>query len=161
MVFHDITSGSNGYPATAGYNMVAASARPSPMSLTPVSRPAPTITSVSANPSPVTSGTTSTLTVVASDFAGLTLTYTWSTVFSPGGVQAPNYSAAGTVTATGDNTLVTFYGTGQYEFAVRGYRLVRFVGQQRAVDRGGRGVGSRDHGDPAERGGRPRGAAAV
>ena len=118
--FHDITSGSNGYPATAGYNMVGGIGSPIANVVVPLlADQPPTITSVSANPSPVTSGTTSTLTVVASDFAGLTLTYTWSTVFSPGGVQRASYSAAGTVTATGDNTLVTFYGTGQYEFAVK------------------------------------------
>jgi hypothetical protein len=72
----------------------------------------PVISFIGANPNPVT-GTTTTLTVTASDPSGGTLSYAWSVVSQPGGVQAPTFDSS-TSAVTG----VTFYGVGSYTFQV-------------------------------------------
>ena len=69
--FHDVTTGSNGYNATAGYDLVTGRGTPIVNVLaqamagttpTPAPTPTPMIGSLTANPSSVTAGTTATLT---------------------------------------------------------------------------------------------------
>ena len=78
--FHDITTGSNGYPAGVGYDLVTGIGSPivnkvvadlSSVSTTPG---VPTILSFSANPTTVTAGTPTTLTVSAGETGGPTIT---------------------------------------------------------------------------------------
>ena len=76
---------------------------------------APTITTApSANPAPIT-GTTTNLSVLATDPAGeSTLTYTWSTLAAPAAVS---FSANGTNAAK--NLVATFSKAGAYTFQVK------------------------------------------
>ncbi len=73
---------------------------------------APVISNISANPNPVT-GTTTTLSVTASDPSGGNLSYAWSVLSKPSGSAAPSL-AASTAATTG----ATFYAAGSYEFGV-------------------------------------------
>jgi hypothetical protein len=72
----------------------------------------PTITSISAAPTPV-NGTTTTLKVVASNAAGGTLTYAWKLTAAPSGAPLPTI---GTPSAASSG--VTFYRAGTYTFQV-------------------------------------------
>jgi autotransporter-associated beta strand protein len=75
----------------------------------------PTITAAAAaNPSPVT-GTTTNLSVSATDSGSdLPPTYTWAASSTPSGATLPTYSANGT--AASNNTTATFYKAGTYTF---------------------------------------------
>jgi hypothetical protein len=76
----------------------------------------PTIISVSANPSTV-SGTTTTLSAIATDTAGeSTLNYTWSVISKPSTAANPVFSVNGTNAAK--TTGVTFSGAGAYQFGL-------------------------------------------
>ncbi|MGC8639007.1 MAG: Ig-like domain-containing protein, partial [Isosphaeraceae bacterium] len=77
----------------------------------------PTVTSpASASPNPVT-GTTTNLSVQATDSGGASsLTYNWAVTSQPSGVPAPSFSTNGTGAA--QNTTATFYAAGSYTFAV-------------------------------------------
>jgi autotransporter-associated beta strand protein len=76
---------------------------------------APTVTlPASANPSPVT-GTTTNLSVSATDQVGdLPPTYTWAASSAPTGAMLPTFSVNGTTSA--NNTTATFYAAGNYTF---------------------------------------------
>jgi subtilase family serine protease len=124
--FHDITSGSNGaYSAGPGYDLVTG--RGSPVANAIVSGlvnagssgpgTGPTVvTPASASPSTVT-GTTTGLSVTASDPAGAaSLTYTWSVTAAPSGVKLPTFSVNGTNAAS--FSTATFYAAGNYTFQV-------------------------------------------
>jgi hypothetical protein len=78
---------------------------------------APTIvTAAAATPSPVM-GTTTGLSVSATDEQGGTdLTYTWSTTSKPSGAAGPTFNVNGTSTA--QNTTATFTRAGNYTFLV-------------------------------------------
>lgn len=82
-----------------------------------VSNNGPVITATAgANPSPVTSGTTTTLSVQAVDDGGAgNLTYFWSTTAKPGSVY-PTFSVNSSTSA--NNTVVTFPSAGAYTFKV-------------------------------------------
>ena len=75
----------------------------------------PTVTTAaSANPSPVT-GTTTNLSVSATDAGGdPPPTYTWSASSVPSGATLPTFSVNGTTAA--NNTIATFYAAGNYTF---------------------------------------------
>jgi hypothetical protein len=72
----------------------------------------PTITSTSAAPN-LTTGTTATMSVSATNPAGGTLAYNWTTVSQPAGSTAPTISAGQSATAT-----ATFHQAGTYQFRV-------------------------------------------
>lgn len=126
--YHEITSGSNGaYSAGPGYNLVTglgspvanlivsgliSYGNPSP----PPSGQGPTITTpASATPNPVT-GTTTNLSVSASDPSGASgLTYTWSVLSEPSGASMPTFSVNASNAAS--TTTATFYDAGTYTFA--------------------------------------------
>src|SRR3989337_653549 len=78
----------------------------------------PTIpTAVAANPSPVTTGTSTNLSVLGSDDGGeAALTYTWTATAKPSGAADPTYSANGTNAAK--NITATFSQAGAYTFQV-------------------------------------------
>jgi subtilase family serine protease len=123
--FHDITSGSNGgFSAGPGYDLVTGRGTPYAnlvvaglVGSTSSSGQGPTVvTQASATPSTVT-GTTTGLTVSATDPAGATkLTYTWSVTAEPAGAAAPSFSANGTNAA--QNSTATFHKAGSYTFQV-------------------------------------------
>jgi hypothetical protein len=121
--YHDITSGSNGgYSAGPGYDLVTGLGSPYANLIAPAlidsgTGSGPTITTpASATPSPVT-GTTTNLSVAATDPAGAaTLTYTWSVLSEPSGAKTPSFSANGTNAAQNDTA--TFYLAGSYTFQV-------------------------------------------
>jgi hypothetical protein len=73
----------------------------------------PVITSISANPDPVT-GTSTQLSVTASDPGGYSLSYSWSVRSGPSGVTFSN----DTVTSTGDTITANFTQAGSYTFQV-------------------------------------------
>jgi hypothetical protein len=73
----------------------------------------PTISSISASPNPVT-GTSTQLSVTASDPNGLSLSYSWSVKNGPSGVTFTN----NTVTSTGDTITANFTQAGSYTFQV-------------------------------------------
>jgi subtilase family serine protease len=75
----------------------------------------PTVSSIGANPNPVT-GTTTTLSVTASNPSGGTLFYSWTAVAMPPGVPLPGFSVNYATTAA--TTMVTFHGAGNYTFQV-------------------------------------------
>jgi hypothetical protein len=77
-----------------------------------VTAPAPIINDIHANPNPVT-GTTTTLSVSATDPSGGTLSYAWSVLTKPAGAASPTISAP-TSAVTG----ATFYAAGTYQFQV-------------------------------------------
>ncbi len=79
--------------------------------------PAPTIVNAaSATPLPVT-GTTTALSVLATDEqSGADCTYTWSTTSIPNGAAAPTFSVNGANAA--QNTTATFTSAGSYTFLV-------------------------------------------
>jgi subtilase family serine protease len=126
--YHEITSGSNGaYSAGPGYNLVTGLGSPvanlvvsglvsygnqSP----PPSGQGPSITTpASATPNPVT-GTTTNLSVSASDPSGASgLTYTWSVLSEPSGASMPTFSVNASNAAS--TTTATFYAAGTYTFA--------------------------------------------
>jgi subtilase family serine protease len=124
--FHDITTGSNGtYSAGPGYDLVTGRGSPianlvvaglvGASSSTTSSGPT-LVTPASASPSQVR-GTTTSLSVSASDAAGASaLTYTWSVTAAPSGATAPTFSANGTNAAS--LSTATFYKTGNYTFQV-------------------------------------------
>jgi hypothetical protein len=69
----------------------------------------------SASPAAVTTGTTTTLSVLGKDDAGeANLTYTWTTAALPSGARAPVFSPNGTNAAK--NTTLTFHTIGSYSF---------------------------------------------
>ena len=80
-----------------------------------VSSPAvpPIISSTSASPNPVT-GTTTQLSVAASDPGGFSLSYGWSVKSGPSGVTFTNNTA----TSTGDTVTANFTQAGSYVFQV-------------------------------------------
>jgi hypothetical protein len=82
-----------------------------------ISNVGPTITTAAtATPATVT-GTTTALSVVATDDHGESnLTYTWTATTVPAGATPPTYSLNGTNAAK--NTTATFYKTGSYVFQV-------------------------------------------
>ena len=73
----------------------------------------PTISSISANPNPV-AGTSTQLSVTASDPGGFSLLYSWSVKSGPSGVSFTN----DTVTSTGDTITANFAQAGSYTFQV-------------------------------------------
>src|SRR5262249_58399144 len=73
----------------------------------------PTISSLSASPNPVT-GTSTQLSVTASDLGGFSLSYSWSVKSGPSGVSFTN----NTVTSTGDTITADFTPAGSYTFQV-------------------------------------------
>ncbi len=74
------------------------------------------VTPAAATPSPVT-GTTTSLSVTATDEqGGSDLVYTWAATTVPNGVKAPTFSVNGTGAAL--NTTATFYSAGNYAFTV-------------------------------------------
>jgi hypothetical protein len=75
--------------------------------------PPPVITSISASPNPVT-GTSTQLSVTASDPSGYSLSYSWSVKSGPSGVTFSN----DTVTSTGDTITANFTQAGNYTFQV-------------------------------------------
>lgn len=77
-----------------------------------VSGKAPVISNISASPSTVT-GTTTTLSVTATDPSGGKLSYAWSVVSQPTGAPTPSFSAG-----TAASTRATFYAAGSYTFRV-------------------------------------------
>jgi subtilase family serine protease len=125
--FHDITTGSNGgYTAGVGYDLVTGRGSPVANSLASdlvsygtKSPPPPSqgpwiVTPASATPNPVT-GTTTNLSVLGGDSGGASsLTYTWSVLSEPSGVQGPTFSINGSNAAS--NTTAKFYGAGNYTF---------------------------------------------
>ncbi len=125
--FHDITVGSNGgFSASTGYDLVTGRGSPyanlvvaglvgSSSMPPPTGQPPRVVAPASATPNPVT-GTTTGLSVAASDPQGGTLTYTWSVVTEPAGAQAPTFGANGTSSTA--NTTARFYRAGSYTFQV-------------------------------------------
>jgi hypothetical protein len=121
--FHDITSGSNGgFSAGPGYDLVTGRGTPIANAVvaglvgtgsTGGSGPVIT-TAAAASPGTVT-GTTTGLSVSASDPAG-GLTYTWSATVMPSGAKAPTFSANGASAAS--LSTATFYAAGNYTFLV-------------------------------------------
>jgi subtilase family serine protease len=122
--FHDITSGSNGsYSAGPGYDLVTGLGSPLANQVaaglvsygTTTTAQGPwVVNAASATPSPVT-GTTTSLSVLGDDSAGASsLTYTWSVLSAPTGVQAPTFSVNASNAA--QNTVATFYAAGTYTF---------------------------------------------
>ncbi len=112
------SSGLFSSPSAYGQAVVsAASGAVSGTTTVTVLSPAPTIvTAASATPSPVT-GTTTSLSVLASDEHGAAgLIYTWSTTSKPSGAAAPTFSINGTNAA--QNTTATFTRAGNYTFLV-------------------------------------------
>jgi hypothetical protein len=91
---------------------------PGPFTLSNVGNAAPTVsTPAAANPSPVTTGTTTNLSILGADDGGAAnLTYTWVTTDLPSGAPAPSFSINGTNASS--NTTVTFYKRGSYTFKV-------------------------------------------
>jgi hypothetical protein len=91
---------------------------PVPFSLSNAGNAAPTIASLAAaSPSPVTTGTTTNLSVLGNDDGGAeNLTYTWVTTSLPAGAPAPSFSINGTNASR--NTTATFYKRGTYTFKV-------------------------------------------
>jgi hypothetical protein len=75
--------------------------------------PPPTISSLSASPNPVT-GTSTQLSVTASDPSGFSLSYSWSVKSGPSGVTFTNE----TVSSTGDTITANFTQAGSYTFQV-------------------------------------------
>jgi hypothetical protein len=73
----------------------------------------PTISSISATPNPVT-GTSTQLSVTASDPGGFSLSYSWSVASGPSGVTFTN----NTVTSSGDTITANFTQAGSYTFQV-------------------------------------------
>jgi subtilase family serine protease len=73
----------------------------------------PTISSVGASPAPVT-GTTTTLSVTASDPSPGALAYAWSVASAPSGAPTPNIA-----NFTAASTLATFYQAGNYTFRIQ------------------------------------------
>jgi hypothetical protein len=72
----------------------------------------PAISAIKADPNPVT-GTTTTLSVVALDPGGGSLSYSWSVLAQPSGAPVPTISAA-----NADTTTATFFQAGAYTFQV-------------------------------------------
>jgi hypothetical protein len=77
-----------------------------------VTAPAPVINDIHASPNPVT-GTTTTLSVSATDPSGGTLSYSWSVLNKPSGAPSPSISAPSSAVSG-----VTFYAAGTYQFQV-------------------------------------------
>ena len=78
--------------------------------------PGPAITSLVANPSPVT-GTTTTLTAAISDLSPGALSYTWSIVSAPSGGLTPTLSSPSGSTSPGSlSSTATFFQAGTYQF---------------------------------------------
>lgn len=73
----------------------------------------PTISSISGSPNPVT-GTSTQLSVAATDPGGFSLSYSWSVTSGPSGVTFTNDS----VTSTGDTITANFAQAGSYTFQV-------------------------------------------
>jgi subtilase family serine protease len=116
--YHDITNGDNGYAAGPGYDLASGIGSPVGNVLLPAASSSmlPTITvAAAANPNPVT-GTTTNLTVSATESANLPLTYTWSATV-PAGATPPTYSVNGT--STSNDTTATFSSAGDYIFTVK------------------------------------------
>ena len=107
------TAGSNTEPVVVQVSSGTVSAT---ATVNVTSSVAPTIVNApSANPTPVT-GTTTNLSVLASDAAGeSSLTYLWSTIGTP--PAAVNFSTNGTNAAK--NTVATFSRAGAYSFQVK------------------------------------------
>ena len=116
--YHDITNGDNGYAAGPGYDLASGLGSPVGNLLLPDASTSmlPEITvAAAANPNPVT-GTTTVLTVTATEGANLPLTYTWSATL-PTGATPPAYSVNGT--STSNDTTATFSSAGDYIFTVK------------------------------------------
>ena len=121
--FFDVTTGSNGHPATTGYDLATGLGSPIANNLIPdlinsFSAKLPTIVNpAAATPNPVLTKSTQ-LSVLAADASGeSTLTYTWTTTSAPAGAPAPTFGTNGTNAAKHDTA--TFYEAGTYSFQVR------------------------------------------
>ena len=89
---------------------------PAPSPPPPSNQPPTIATPAAASPNPTT-GTTTNLSVLASDDAGeATLTYTWAVTTKPAGAPDPTYSVNGTNAAK--NTIATVSQAGTYTFQV-------------------------------------------
>lgn len=108
----DILNFSRTAPVAGGWEMAAVEVKSPGVGGNP-----PTITTpASASPSTVI-GTTSTLSVLATDDGGEnTLTYIWSTLTKPSGAPDPTFSINSTNASK--NTLATFYQSGSYQLQV-------------------------------------------
>jgi fibronectin type 3 domain-containing protein len=116
--FHDITSGDNGgFSAGPGYDMVTGLGTPvANRVVADLLHPPPTVTSIGANPNPVTTGKSTQLSVSATDpNAGATITaYTWSVQAGPSGVIFDSNNG----TSNGNTETATFSQAGTYTFLV-------------------------------------------
>jgi regulation of enolase protein 1 (concanavalin A-like superfamily) len=110
-----ITMGTTVYVGLAVCSHNDATLNTSTFSNVTVSQPS-VATAAKATPNPVTTGTTTALSVLGADAAGeAALTYTWATTSGPGGgVANPTFSVNGTNAAK--NATVTFKGAGTYQF---------------------------------------------
>lgn len=98
-------------PATRAVTVATTPLTGQDFTTTVVNHPPTIVTAAAASPNPVTTGTTTQLTVLGADDSGEAgLTYTWSTPSS----WPVNFSANGTNAAK--STTVTFTGTGTYVF---------------------------------------------
>ena len=114
-----------GLPAGAyAVRVIANGAASSPHQLTVPTKAGDTpsiVTRATATPNPVTT-TSAQLSALGGDTAGeSTLTYNWTTVSSPAGLQTPTYSTNDSNAAKADK--VTFYGVGAYTFQVTATNL--------------------------------------
>jgi subtilase family serine protease len=77
----------------------------------------PTITSLVANPNPVTSGDTTTLTAQYTDGNPTYVSYDWTVLSAPAGQQYPSLNpSAGDVFTNTITSTATFFGPGTYQF---------------------------------------------
>ena len=121
--FFDVTTGSNGHPATTAYDLATGLGSPIANKLIPdlVGKPVgipPTIIGVAAaTPNPVY-GRLTQVSVSATDPTGEpNLTYFWTTTASPAGVTQPTFSDNGDNSAK--RNTVTFSAVGSYTFQVQ------------------------------------------
>jgi subtilase family serine protease len=123
--FRDITSGNNGsYSAGPGYDLVTGRGSPVANLIVnglvaegdPAHHPPWIVTTANASSNPA-SGTSTNLSVLGNDTGGAaSLTYSWSILSEPSGVNNPTFSSNGTNAA--QNTTVTFASAGTYTFQV-------------------------------------------
>jgi hypothetical protein len=112
------TSGLFSSPSASGAATVAATSGTvqGTMGITVLSKSPTITTTASATPSPVT-GTTTNLSVAATDEQGAsTLTYSWAATVVPHGAAAPTFSANNSNAA--QNSIATFTSAGNYTFTV-------------------------------------------
>lgn len=117
--FRDITSGSNGNPATTGYDLATGLGSPITINYTPQTTPD---FSISASPNPITinSGSTGTTTITLTSLNGFTDTVALSTTTPKGWTATPNPSSLTTGTSTLTIAVPSNTSTGTYSVTVTG-----------------------------------------